>query len=47
MKHYDLRAKKYRLLVLEKRSVPGLCTDLSHMILYVHSWNMSVGERKQ
>ena len=42
MKPYIYGLKSYRLLVLEEHSVPGLCTDLSHMRMYVHSGNMAM-----
>ena len=29
MKHLNLRAKNYKLLVLEEHSVLGLCTDMT------------------
>ena len=29
MKHLNLRAKNYKLLVLEEHFVPGLCTDMT------------------
>ena len=29
IKHLNLQAKNYKLLVLEEHSVPGLCTDMT------------------